>query len=81
MISPKIRSFAKLIALLGNERKVEKTSSRMSIPEKINKPRNCRTQCAWGATSNGQEKRGSALSNLKCVLPAPHYGPVWQSHC
>lgn len=81
MISPKIRSFAKLIALLGNERKVEKTSSRMSIPEKINKPRNSRTWCAWGATSNGQEKRGSALSKLKCVLPAPHYGPVWQSHC
>lgn len=40
MISPKIRSFAKLIALLGNERKMEKTYSRLPFPEKINKPRN-----------------------------------------
>lgn len=35
MITPKIRSFAKLIALLGNDRKEEETSSGMSIHRSI----------------------------------------------
>lgn len=37
MITPKIRSFAKLIALLGNDRKEEETSSGMSIHRSIDR--------------------------------------------
>ena len=77
-ISPKIRSFAKLIALPGNDRKGEKTSLGMSIHKYINKPKTSRNLCGWGATSSGQN-RGPALSSskIKMCSPCSPPGTLW----